>query len=228
MAGRRLEALGHFGQHGAEGVDRDLALVRCRISTNRDMCVPLKLWGRFTYMLKFATVCCSPPERSLHPHRVIDVLDADLVDRDLAGVGAALDVLDRRDAWRCRARRVLWCSWSRWSVWCSWPFGAGRRRGFHARLTGIAQYTGTVRRIHRAATSHGRAGRTLLGPDRRDRALDAWRVEPGHAQAIVARAVLDEPVRDADVSAATVRCRGPRGTRRPRCPRRRRRRFPRA
>src|ERR1043165_1896207 len=29
------------------------------------MCVPLKLCGRFTYMLKFATVCCSPSERSL-------------------------------------------------------------------------------------------------------------------------------------------------------------------
>src|SRR5690242_16533579 len=36
----------------------------CRISTNRDMCVPLKLWGRFTYMLKFATVCWWPAERS--------------------------------------------------------------------------------------------------------------------------------------------------------------------
>ncbi len=36
-----------------------------RISTKRDMCVPLKLWGRCTYMLKFAIVCCSPPERSL-------------------------------------------------------------------------------------------------------------------------------------------------------------------
>ena len=37
----------------------------CSTSTKRDMCVPLKLWGSATYMLKFATVCCSPPERSL-------------------------------------------------------------------------------------------------------------------------------------------------------------------
>src|SRR3972149_7214789 len=29
------------------------------------MCVPLKSCGRFTYMLKRATVCCSPPLRSL-------------------------------------------------------------------------------------------------------------------------------------------------------------------
>src|SRR5574340_1567254 len=31
-----------------------------RISTKRDMCVPLKLCGRCTYMLKVATVCCTP------------------------------------------------------------------------------------------------------------------------------------------------------------------------
>ena len=37
----------------------------CRISTKRDMCVPLKLCGRLTYMLKLAMVCCSPADRSL-------------------------------------------------------------------------------------------------------------------------------------------------------------------
>ena len=37
----------------------------CRISTKRDMCVPLKLCGRLTYMLNVAMVCCSPEERSL-------------------------------------------------------------------------------------------------------------------------------------------------------------------
>ena len=35
-----------------------------RISTNRDMCVPLNWCGRPTYMLKFATVCWMPPARS--------------------------------------------------------------------------------------------------------------------------------------------------------------------
>ena len=69
----------------------------CRISTKRDMCVPLKLCGRLTYMLKLAMVCCSPAERSLHPHRVADVLDADAVDRQLARVGARLHVLDFRE-----------------------------------------------------------------------------------------------------------------------------------
>src|SRR3954462_4437883 len=35
-----------------------------RISTKRDMCVPLKWCGRPTYMLKVAMVCWAPPERS--------------------------------------------------------------------------------------------------------------------------------------------------------------------
>jgi hypothetical protein len=36
-----------------------------RISTKRDMCVPLKLCGSSTYMLKLAMVCCTPWLRSL-------------------------------------------------------------------------------------------------------------------------------------------------------------------
>ncbi len=36
----------------------------CSTSTKRDMCVPLKLCGRATYMLKLAIVCCSPALRS--------------------------------------------------------------------------------------------------------------------------------------------------------------------
>src|SRR5690348_10444071 len=35
-----------------------------RISTKRDMWVPLNWWGRPTYMLNVATVLCAPPERS--------------------------------------------------------------------------------------------------------------------------------------------------------------------
>src|ERR1039458_4063570 len=35
------------------------------ISTKRDMCVPLKLCGRCTYMLKVAMVCCTPTLLSL-------------------------------------------------------------------------------------------------------------------------------------------------------------------
>ncbi len=65
VPGVGLQPLGHLLEHGAEGVDRDLPLVLCRISTKRDMCVPLKSWGRFTYMLKVAMVCCSPAVRSL-------------------------------------------------------------------------------------------------------------------------------------------------------------------
>jgi len=40
----------------------------CRISTNRDMCVPLKLCGRLTYMLNVAIVCCSPRRSITHPY----------------------------------------------------------------------------------------------------------------------------------------------------------------
>ena len=68
-----------------------------RISTKRDMCVPLKLWGRLTYMLKFAMVCCSPRRAVLHPHRVADVLDAHAVDGQAARVGAPLHILDFRN-----------------------------------------------------------------------------------------------------------------------------------
>ncbi len=64
-------------------------------STKRDMCVPLKSCGSATYMLKLAIVCWSLPGAVADPHRVEDVLDADLVDRHAAGVGAALYVLDR-------------------------------------------------------------------------------------------------------------------------------------
>src|SRR5688572_3758074 len=35
-----------------------------RISTKRDMCVPLKWCGRPTYMLNTAMVCCAAPRRS--------------------------------------------------------------------------------------------------------------------------------------------------------------------
>src|SRR5471032_1755024 len=77
----------------------DISRSLCRISMKRDMCVPLKLWGRFTYMLKFAIVCCSPAARSL-TRRMIDVLDTHAVDRQPSRVGSALDVLDL-------ARRVL-------------------------------------------------------------------------------------------------------------------------
>ena len=39
-------------------ISRSCAL---RISTKRDMCVPLKWCGRPTYMLNVAIVCCTPP-----------------------------------------------------------------------------------------------------------------------------------------------------------------------
>ena len=77
-----------------------------RISTKRDMCVPLKLCGRPTYMLNTAMVCWTPPS-GRGPHRVTDRLDADAVDGDLPGVGRVLHV--RHEAGIARlVGRSLW------------------------------------------------------------------------------------------------------------------------
>ncbi len=78
-----------------------------RISTKRDMCVPLKLCGRPTYMLNMAMVCCTPPLLVLHLDRVADGLDADLVDRRSGGC--------RREILDVHGRIVL-------GLWaCVWP-----------------------------------------------------------------------------------------------------------
>src|SRR5207248_4833044 len=58
------ETLGHVTQHAPKRLHRVLALAVQNFH-ERDMCVPLKLCGRRTYMLKLAMVCCSPADRSL-------------------------------------------------------------------------------------------------------------------------------------------------------------------
>ena len=97
MAGVGLEALGHLRQQAAEGLDGDLALavqdlhearhVRA-FEVVRQVHVHVEVGDRV--LLARGTI--------LHLHGVIDVLDADLVDRDLASVGAALHVFDGDDA----------------------------------------------------------------------------------------------------------------------------------
>ena len=87
-----LQALDHFLEHRLEAVDRELALLRERISTKRDMCVPLNWCGRPTYMLKLAMVCCAPPGRSMIRTGWRIGLDAHLVDRELARIVRGLDV----------------------------------------------------------------------------------------------------------------------------------------
>src|SRR5688572_33097092 len=61
----------------------------------------------------------------LDPYRMIDVLDADLVDRELAGVRAVLNVLDGNDA----------------GLGCNGGFHRGHSlRGFRRRSTPLAGY----------------------------------------------------------------------------------------
>ena len=80
-----------------------------RISTKRDMCVPLKLCGSPTYMLNMAMVCWTPPLLSRDADRMADGLDADLVDREVAGIRRALHV------WNGEAIRGIHCRVLLWS-----------------------------------------------------------------------------------------------------------------
>ena len=53
----------HFGAELCETVISENVAVAEAPAMNRDMCVPLKSCGRFTYMLNDAIVCCSPAVR---------------------------------------------------------------------------------------------------------------------------------------------------------------------
>ena len=95
--GVRLEALGHLGEQAAEGLHGNLALAVQDLHEARHV--------RAFEVVRQVHVHVEVGDRVLlargailHLHGVIDVLDADLVDRDLAGIGAALHVFDGDDA----------------------------------------------------------------------------------------------------------------------------------
>ena len=88
------EAFHHLAQHVLERFTEISRSWLLRICTKRDMCVPLKLCGRNTYMLKVATVLLLPSLRSCTRTGWRISFDPDLVDRDAPGIGAALDVFD--------------------------------------------------------------------------------------------------------------------------------------
>ena len=97
VAGVRLEALGHLGEQAAEGLDGNLALAVQDLHEARHVRafevvrqVHVHVEVGHGVLLAGGTI--------LHLHGVIDVLDADLVDRNLASVGAALHVFDGDDA----------------------------------------------------------------------------------------------------------------------------------
>src|SRR6185437_5421894 len=158
----------------------------CRISTKRDMCVPLKLCGRLTYMLNVAMVCCSPADRSftrtgwlmsLMPTRLMGsrrvsarpctsstsarVARASLI---LAGGGVM------GTAYRIGARCTYICR--------GMFLDPGRRLLFQP--SGAADGANAVVR--------------LQGPPALDGGSEALGVEAGRGQAGVARPVLDEAV----------------------------------
>ena len=90
----RLQTFGHLGQHLLEGLDGDLALVvvedlhEARHVGALEVVgqVDVHVEGRDGVLFAFAAVA--------HADGMADVLDADFVDGDAPGVGAALDIGD--------------------------------------------------------------------------------------------------------------------------------------
>jgi hypothetical protein len=95
---RRVEALGHLRQHRAERVDRDFALVQVQDLDEARHVRALEIVGQRHVHVEVGDGVLVAAGAVTHAHRVVHVLDADLVDRDLARVGAALDVFDGRHA----------------------------------------------------------------------------------------------------------------------------------
>ncbi len=96
MAGIGVEPRSHLAEHRAERVDRDLALVVQDLDEARHMRalevvrqVHVHVEGGHGVLLAGRAV--------LDLDRMADVLDADAVDRNPAGIGARLHVLDRDD-----------------------------------------------------------------------------------------------------------------------------------
>ncbi len=68
VTGLRVQLLGHLDEDVAERFDGDLTFVAMeQLDERRDMCVPLKLWGRATYMLKFGDGVLLAAGAVLHP-----------------------------------------------------------------------------------------------------------------------------------------------------------------
>ena len=165
----------------------------CRISTKRDMCVPLKLCGRFTYMLKVAIVCCSPAERSLtRTGWRMSLMPTRLIGKR------------RVSARACTSSTETILLRSRSATAMSMARPACAQEGPDA--PAAANSGGGAGRSSRCAAC-GSHQRSML----RD---DAGGVEPGGGQAVLAAAVLDEAVRNADVQPRHATALGDRAPRR--------------
>src|SRR5436853_2778694 len=189
-----------------------------RISTNRDMCVPLKLCGRLTYMLKVAIVCCSPAERSftrtgwlmsLMPTRLIGswrVSRRPCTSSTSASTGTAslavagFGVMSQPSVQECAAKGII--RWRHMAIpRLSLP-------GFQRGPREIVRLAERLRLMNQV--EHNFLGRScaacradafvgLQGPPAFDAAAEARRIEAGGREAAVARAVLDEAVGDSQL-----------------------------
>jgi hypothetical protein len=92
-----LEPLGHLHEHGAEGIDRDLALVLMQDFHEARHVRAFEVVGQVHVHVESRNGVLLAGGAVLDAHRMGDVLDADAVDGDTAGIHPALDVLDGDD-----------------------------------------------------------------------------------------------------------------------------------
>ena len=90
------QMLGHLLEHLAEGIDRDFALVAMQDLHEARHVRALEIVRQIHVHVEIRDRVLLAARPILHLDRMIDVLDADLVDRDLARIGMALHVLHGR------------------------------------------------------------------------------------------------------------------------------------
>src|SRR5882762_4251755 len=164
----------------AEKESAEISRAWCSTSTKRDMCVPLKLCGRFTYMLKLAIVCCSPPERSL-----------------------------TRTGWRMSLMPTRSMAMRRVSARPCTSSTASLRRSRLATAMSMATFLSSGRpgkggRSHSGGGAAGIQAARLRQPPALNGRDHGGRVEPGVGETLLSGAVLDEAVGEPQVQAWPV------------------------
>src|SRR5256885_969901 len=165
----------------------------CRISTKRDMCVPLKLCGRLTYMLKLAMVCCSPADRSLTRTGWLMSLmptrwmGSSRVSRRACTSSTSVTAV--RASLAVASGGVMSESLQKRPDDCIDCWGRGRAAEY--------LFLGSVLAAPSRPAGGAQAFRRLQRPPALDARAETGGVQPGGAQAALARAVLDEAVGNA-------------------------------
>src|ERR1017187_9664081 len=96
MTGARIQMLGHFFQHLAEGIHRYFTLVAVEYLDEPRHVRALEVMRQIHVHVEICDRVLFAGGPILHFDRVVDILDPHLVDRDPARVGMALHVLDGR------------------------------------------------------------------------------------------------------------------------------------